>query len=77
MNIKSHEELLSLTEKVEIAGNYLVRRFKDASGNYLIIDLYGDFLILDKQSAGDVLSAIWDDAYIPDVSLTPSTGLLN
>ncbi len=77
MNIKSHEELLSLTEKVEITGNYLVRRFKDDSGNYLIIDHFGDFLVLDKQSAGDVLSAIWDDLYVHDPSLTPSTGLLN
>ena len=77
MNIKKCEELLSLTENIEITGNYIVRRFKDDSGNYLIIDLYGDFLILDKQAAGDVLSAIWDDAYIPDASPTPSTGLLN
>jgi|TARA_B100001079_G_scaffold247930_1_gene237554 hypothetical protein len=77
MNINKHQELISLTEKVEITGNYLVRRFKDDSGNYLIIDHYGDFLVLDKQSAGDVLSAIWDDAYVPDVMHTPSTGLLN
>ncbi|SVC07751.1 uncharacterized protein METZ01_LOCUS260605, partial [marine metagenome] len=39
---------------VDITGNYLVRRFKDDSGNYLIIDNYGDFLVLDSQAAGDV-----------------------
>ena len=68
MNIDKHKELIPLTEKVDITGNYLVRRFKDDSGNYLIIDTYGDFLVLDKQSAGDVLTAIWDDAYSPTMS---------
>ena len=68
MNIDKHKELIPLTEKVDITGNYLVRRFKDDSGNYLIIDTYGDFLVLDKQSAGDVLTAIWDDADSPTMS---------
>ena len=77
MNINKHKELISLTDNVENTGNYLVRRFKDDSGNYLIIDTYGDFIVLDKQSAGDVLSAIWDDAYVFDPASEPSTGLLN
>ena len=68
MNIEKHKELIPLTEKVDITGNYLVRRFKDDSGNYLIIDNYGDFLVLDSQAAGDVLTAIWDDAYSPTMS---------
>jgi hypothetical protein len=77
MNINKHKELIPLTDNVENTGNYLVRRFKDDSGNYLIIDTYGDFIVLDKQSAGDVLSAIWDDAYVFDPASEPSTGLLN
>jgi len=77
MNINKHKELIPLTDDVDNIGNYLIRRFKDDSGNYLIIDKFGDFIVLDKQSAGDVLSAIWDDTYVFDPASEPSTGLLN
>ena len=33
MNINKHKELIPLTDDVDIIGNYLIRRFKDDSGN--------------------------------------------
>jgi hypothetical protein len=68
MNIKHHKEILPLTTEVQITGNYVIRKFIDDSGNYLIIDTYGDFLVLDKSAAGDLLSAIWhDNSTVEDV----------
>ena len=41
-------------------GNYSIRKFK-SSGNYVIIDNRGDFLVLEKDEADGVCSMIWED----------------
>ncbi|SVA53542.1 uncharacterized protein METZ01_LOCUS106396, partial [marine metagenome] len=45
-----------------VAEEYLIRKFKDG-GNYIIIDNYGDFLILDRDNVDSVFSTIWSDLY--------------
>ena len=60
MNIKNIEELIEVTELVEETGNYVIRKFI-SSGNYVIIDEIGDFVIIDREKADHVCSIIWGD----------------
>jgi|TARA_Y100001951_G_C11183037_1_gene207071 hypothetical protein len=62
MNIKNFQELIDISDEVDVAEEYLIRKFKDG-GNYIIIDTYGDFLILDRDNVDSVFSTIWSDLY--------------
>ena len=62
MNIKNSQELIDISDEVDVAEEYLIRKFKDG-GNYIIIDTYGDFLILDRDNVDSVFSTIWSDLY--------------
>ena len=62
MNIKNFQELIDISDEVDVAEEYLIRKFKDG-GNYIIIDTYGDFLILDRDNVDCVFSTIWSDLY--------------
>jgi len=62
MNIKNFQELIEISDEVDVAEEYLIRKFKDG-GNYIIIDNYGDFLILDRDNVDSVFSTIWSDLY--------------
>jgi len=64
MNIKDFEELIEISDYVDIVEEYLIRKFKDG-GNYIIIDSYGDFLILDRYNVDNLLSSISNDLYGP------------
>ena len=62
MNIKNFQELIDISDYVDVVEEYLIRKFKDG-GNYIIIDSYGDFLILDRDNVDSVFSTIWSDLY--------------
>ena len=47
MNIDNFQELIDLTDYLAVSNEYLIRKFKEG-GNYLIIDTYGDFLIIER-----------------------------
>ena len=74
MNIKHYQELIELTDYLAVSNEYLIRKFKDG-GNYLIIDTYGDFLIMERDEVDSVLQIIWDDLYGPTTQ--PESHLLN
>ncbi len=74
MNIKKHQELIDLTDYLAVSDEYLIRKFKEG-GNYLIIDTYGDFLIMERDEVDSVLQIIWDDLYGPTTQ--PESHLLN
>ena len=74
MNIKKHQELIDLTDYLAVSDEYLIRKFKEG-GNYLIIDTYGDFLIIERDEVDSVLQIIWDDLYGPTTQ--PESHLLN
>ena len=62
MNIKNFQELIDLTDFLAVSNEYLIRKFKDG-GNYLIIDTYGDFIILKRDEVETVTNIIWNDLY--------------
>jgi hypothetical protein len=64
MNIKDFQELIDLTEYLDASDEYLIRKFTEG-GNYMIIDTYGDFLILKRDEVDTVFSTIWNDLYGP------------
>ena len=64
MNIKKHQELIDLTDYLAVSDEYLIRKFKEG-GNYLIIDTYGDFLIIERDEVESVTNIIWNDLYGP------------
>jgi len=64
MNIDNFQELIDLTDYLAVSNEYLIRKFKEG-GNYLIIDTYGDFLILKRDEVDAVTSIIWNDLYGP------------
>jgi hypothetical protein len=64
MNIKDFQELIDLTDYLDTSGDYLIRKFTDG-GNYMIIDTYGDFLILKRDEVDTVTNIIWNDLYGP------------
>ena len=47
MNIDNFQELIDLTDYLAESNEYLIRKFTE-DGNYLIIDTFGDFLILER-----------------------------
>ena len=53
-----------MTEHLAMSDKYLIRKFTEG-GNYLIIDTFGDFLILERDEADAVFSTIWNDLYGP------------
>jgi len=57
MNIKKHQELIDLTDYLAVSNEYLIRKFKEG-GNYLIIDTFGDFLIIERDDVESVFSTI-------------------
>ena len=60
MNIKDINEIVEATELIEEVGEYVIRKFM-SSGNYVIIDNIGDFIILERDIADQVCSVIWND----------------
>ena len=64
MNIDNFQELIDLTDYLATSNEYLIRKFTEG-GNYLIIDTYGDFLILERDEVDTVFSTIWNDLYGP------------
>jgi len=64
MNIDNFQELIDLTDYLDSTNEYLIRKFKEG-GSYLIIDTYGDFLILERDEVDTVFSTIWNDLYGP------------
>ena len=64
MNIDNFQELIDLTDYLDVSHEYLIRKFTEG-GNYLIIDTYGDFLILKRDEVDNVFSTIWNDLYGP------------
>ena len=64
MNIEKHQELIDLTNYLAMSNEYLIRKFKEG-GNYLIIDKFGDFLIIERDEVDSVFQTIWRDLYGP------------
>ena len=70
MNIKKHQALIDLTDYLAISNEYLIRKFKEG-GNYLIIDTFGDFFIIERDEVESIFSTIWSDLYGPVSEETP------
>ena len=64
MNIKDFQELIDLSDYIDLTNEYIIRKFIEG-GSYLIIDTYGDFLILERDEVDTVFSIIWNDLYGP------------
>jgi len=60
MNIKNAEELIEVTELIDSVGEYVIRKFI-TSGNYVIIDNIGDFVIIERDIADQICSVLWND----------------
>ena len=60
MNIKNAEELTEATELIDSVGEYVIRKFI-TSGNYVIIDNIGDFVIIERDIADQICSVLWND----------------
>jgi len=64
MNIKDFQELIDLSDYIDLTNEYIIRKFIEG-GSYLIIDTYGDFLILKRDEVDTVTNIIWNDLYGP------------
>jgi len=64
MNIKDFQELIDLSDYIDLTNEYIIRKFIEG-GSYLIIDTYGDFLILKRDEVDPVTNIIWNDLYGP------------
>jgi hypothetical protein len=65
MNIADIDEIVEATELIEQVGEYVIRKFIP-SGNYVIIDNIGDFVIIEKEKADHICSIIWSDLAPPE-----------
>ena len=54
MNLKKHEEILSVSSPLGRTGNYEVRKYRD-SGGYVLIDILGDFVVIEEDSVDKIL----------------------
>ena len=64
MNVRKFKELIKETEFVGSTDEYLIQKFKEG-GNYLIVDTFGDFLIIERDKIEPVFSVITNDLYGP------------
>ena len=64
MNIADIDEIVEATELLDQVGEYVIRKF--ISGNYVIIDNIGDFVIIEREMADHVCSVIWEDLAPPE-----------
>ena len=64
MNVRKFKELIETTEFVGSTDDYLIHKFIEG-GNYLIIDTFGDFLIIERDEVDSVFQTIWSDLYGP------------
>ena len=64
MNIKKFQEIIEATDLVDSTGKYVVRKIP--SGNYVIIDSIGDFIILEREKADDVCTIVWENLAPPE-----------
>ena len=60
MNIANISEIVEATKLIDQTGEYVIRKFI-TSGNYVIIDNIGDFVIIEREKADHVCSIIWED----------------
>ena len=60
MNIADISEIVEATELLEQVGEYVIRKFI-TSGNYVIIDNIGDFVIIERDIADQICSVLWND----------------
>ena len=60
MNIADISEIVEATELIEEVGEYVIRKFM-SSGNYVIIDNLGDFIILERDIVDQLCSVLWND----------------
>ena len=60
MNIADIDEIVEATELLDQVGEYVIRKFIP-SGNYVIIDNIGDFVIIEREKADHICSIIWTD----------------
>jgi hypothetical protein len=65
MNIADISEIVEETELIEQVGEYVIRKFIP-SGNYVIIDNIGDFVIIEREKADHICSIIWSDLAPPE-----------
>ena len=65
MNIADIDEIVEATELLDQVGEYVIRKFI-SSGNYVIIDNIGDFVIIEKEKADHICSIIWSDLAPPE-----------
>ena len=61
MNIADINEIIEETELIDQVGEYVIRKFAYSSGNYVIIDNIGDFVIIEREKADHICSIIWTD----------------
>ena len=65
MNIADINEIIEETELIDQVGEYVIRKFIP-SGNYVIIDNIGDFVIIERENADHICSIIWTDLSPPE-----------
>ena len=65
MNIADISEIVEATELIDQVGEYVIRKFI-SSGNYVIIDNIGDFVIIEREKADHICSIIWSDLAPPE-----------
>ena len=70
MNVKKFKELIETTEFVGSTDEYLIHKFIEG-GNYLIIDTFGDFLIIERDKIETVFTTICNDLYGPITEEVP------
>tara|TARA_B100000678_G_scaffold188784_1_gene157892 strand:+ start:66 stop:278 length:213 start_codon:yes stop_codon:yes gene_type:complete len=62
MNLKKHEEILSVSSPLGRTGNYEVRKYRD-SGGYVLIDILGDFVVIEEDSVDKIYSILYTDLF--------------
>jgi hypothetical protein len=60
MNLRHHNEILSVSSHLGHTGNYEIRKYRN-SGGYVLIDILGDFVIIEEDSVDNIYSILYAD----------------
>jgi hypothetical protein len=65
MNLEKHKEIISVSSHLGHTGNYEIRKYRDGGG-YVLIDILGDFVIIEEDSVDKIYNILYTDLFKHD-----------
>tara|TARA_B100000959_G_scaffold189275_1_gene198004 strand:+ start:2911 stop:3117 length:207 start_codon:yes stop_codon:yes gene_type:complete len=62
MNLRKHMEILDVSDHLGHTGDYEIRKYREGGG-YVLLDVLGDFVIIEEDEVDNIFSVIYNDIH--------------